>query len=49
LGLSLSFPILEAHKDLSSQELKELNEESKTAYKTNAVYQQMEMFIDEEE
>ena len=49
LGLSISFPILEAHKDLSSQKLKELNEESKTAYAINAVYQkQMEMFFDEE-
>ncbi len=49
VGLSLSFPILSSHKDLTSDELKDLNKDSKTAYKVNAVYQQMEMFFDEEE
>ena len=49
IGFSISFPILEAHRELSPQKLRELNEESKIAYATNAVYQQMEMFFDEED
>ena len=49
LGIIYFFSDFRSSQRLEFPKLKELNEESKTAYAINAVYQkQMEMFFDEE-